>query len=173
MCFYASCRAYWAEPSTAPLPHQIIFQFLLIYSRASPLHKLQAAEFAELMSPDKPSKDISLRLFSVSIYSKGPHLSREWWFDNNIYDELQLSTKTVADPNVNPINYIILIFVVSSNDDIRSISSRSIHQAWMVTGFSTWMQHCVISPWFQNNSYSSCRHIHKRSEDNINPNLMD
>lgn len=129
------------------------------------------------MSPDKPSKDISLRLFSVSISSKGLHLSREWWFHIYIYiyiyAELLLSTKTVADPNVNQIHYIILISVVPSNDDIRSISSRIIDQASMVKGFSTWMRHCVISPWFQNNSYSSCRHIHKRSEDNMNPNLMD
>lgn len=63
-----------------------------------------------------------------------------------IYAELLLSTKTVADPNVNQIHYIILISVVLSNDDIRSISSRIIDQASMVKGFSTRMRHCVISP---------------------------
>lgn len=67
----------WAQHSPFTwYPPPIIFQFLLIYSSATPLCKRRAAECMELMSPDKLSKDISPRLFSASSYIKGPHLEK-------------------------------------------------------------------------------------------------
>lgn len=61
-----------AHMITPPTPPVIIFQFLLIYSSASPLQKWRVAECTELMSPDRPS--IGIPNASIYPYSRGPHL---------------------------------------------------------------------------------------------------